>query len=169
MNHALFIHALITLLLCLLSMWKALLIVRLLLLLFFYLAKEERISFLTSPNPEPGMVHSVRRSHIYDDVIKLYTEMCSVLVNEYPFFVQFCDELAVDTGGVTRDMFSAFFDDLYLRLFDGSSLLYPAVHASIDVNDFTIIGSILSHAYLIADTFPDRIAFPCLAVFLAQT
>ena len=109
------------------------------------------------------MVHSVRRSHIYDDVIKLYTEMCSVLVNEYPFFVQFCDELAVDTGGVTRDMFSAFFDDLYLRLFDGSSLLYPAVHASIDVNDFTIIGSILSHAYLIAGIFPDRIAFPCLA------
>ena len=63
-------------------------------------------------------------------------------------------------------MFSAFFDDLYLRLFDGSSLLYPAVHASIDVNAFTSIGTILSHAYLIAGIFPDRIAFPCLAAAL---
>ena len=69
------------------------------------IAKEERTTFLTLLNLEPGIVHSVHRSHIYDDIIELYTEKCGVLLNEYPFYVQFHDENAVDTGGVTRDMF----------------------------------------------------------------
>ena len=152
-------------------MWIAPLIVLFIIIVVtLSLAKKERASFLTSMNPEPGMVHSVHRSHIYDDVIKLYTEKCSVLVNEYPLFVQFCDELTVDTGGVTRDIFSAFFDDFYLRLFDGPSLLYPAVHASIEVNGFTTIGTILSNAYLIKGIF--LIEWPFLALlllYLAQT
>jgi hypothetical protein len=89
------------------------------------------------------------------------------VMKKYPFFVRFDGEKAVDLGGVTRDMFSAFFEVLYLKLFDGSSLFYPATNAAINIDDFRIIGSILSHAYLVSGVLPDRIAFPCLvSVFL---
>ena len=88
-------------------------------------------------------------------------------MKEYPLFVRFDGEKAVDLGGVTHDMFSAFFEVLYLKLFDGSSLFYPAINAAINIDDFRIIGSILSHAYLVSGVLPHRIAFPCLvSVFL---
>jgi hypothetical protein len=51
------------------------------------------------------------------------------VMKKYPFFVRFDGEKAVDLGGVTRDMFSAFFEVLYLKLFDGSSLFYPTTNA----------------------------------------
>ncbi len=63
-------------------------------------------------------------------------------------------------------LFSAFLAEAYLRLFDGTCLLYPAMHASVDMSLFPILGAILSHAYLVAGVFPERAAFPCVAVAL---
>ncbi len=81
--------------------------------------------------------------------------------------MQFKEERALDIGGVTRDMFSAFFIQAYISLFDGSCLLYPAVHASsIDMTTFSTLGAIISHCYLVSGVFPDRITFPCLAAAL---
>ena len=40
------------------------------------------------------------------------------------------------------------------------------MHASVNTATFSIFGSIISHAYLVAGTFPDRIAFPVLAAAL---
>lgn len=80
------------------------------------------------------------------------------------------NEQAVDIGGVSRDMFSSFFDAVYLKLFDGATLLYPAMHSSIDIEDFRMMGLIFSHAYLACGMLPDWVAFPCLAsVFLNQS
>ncbi len=55
---------------------------------------------------------------------------------------------------------------LAIGVFDGSCLLYPAVHASIDMTTFSTLGAITSHCYLVSGVFPDRIAFPCLAATL---
>ena len=68
----------------------------------------------------------------------------------------------MDAGGVTRDAFSAFFEETYLHFFDGTCLLHPAVHASIDMPTYSVLGEIISHAYLVAGVFPDRVAFPSL-------
>ena len=122
---------------------------------------------MSNTDMKMGVFHNIDRSNIYDDVVNLYSKNNGTVVNECPFHVQFCNEKAVDIGGVTRDMFSAFFDELYVRMFDGSTTLYPAVHASVDLTAFRVIGRVFSHAYLISGVFPDRIAFPCLAaVFL---
>lgn len=135
------------------------------------IAKEEREIYLKEnvKNKKYGVPpHEVKRENIYRDVIDLYRDQS--IVYEEPFCVRFQEELAVDVGGVTREMFSAFFIELYVSMFDGPSMLYPAVHSSIKVEEFEIIGTIFSHAYLISGILPDRIAFPCIAaIFLGPT
>lgn len=46
--------------------------------------------------------------HIFEDCIQLYTEKSHVILNEFPFRIRYKGEMAVDTGGVSWDMFSAF-------------------------------------------------------------
>ena len=121
-------------------------------------ASAERIAFLDAlPNTRPSLPHKIRRNDIYNSVIQLYRD--NDVVTESLFSVEFNDELAIDIGGVTRDMFSAFFTEMYLRRFDGSSLLHPAIHSSTNLSDFEILGLIISHAYLVCGILPDRVAF----------
>ena len=54
----------------------------------------------------PILPHVIRRSNIYDDVLKLFCNEGAL--KEFPLRIQFQDEIAVDGGGVCRDMFSAF-------------------------------------------------------------
>ena len=112
-----------------------------------------------------GLPHYVNRKNIYPDVLKLYANQS--ITKEYPFYVEFQGEKAIDIGGVSRDMFSAFFDELYIQMFDGATLLYPNI--SCDMSTFEVIGSIISHAYLVSGVLPDRIAFPCLAFILNKS
>ena len=105
------------------------------------------------------------RKDVYNNLIKLYSEEAEI-VFEYPLRIKFKDEIAIDAGGVSRDSFSAFFDESYHHLFDGSSFLHPATHACVNMQAFPILGAIISHAYLAVGIFPDCIAFPCLAAAL---
>lgn len=109
--------------------------------------------------------HFIRRKNVYDDFMKLYSEEAEIVL-EYPLRIKFKDEKAIDAGGVSRDSFSAFFDEAYNHLFDGSCFLHPATHACVDMRSFPILGAVISHAYLTVGVFPDRIAFPCLATAL---
>ena len=64
----------------------------------------------------------------------------------------------MDAGGVTRDAFSAIFEETYLHFFYGACLLHPAVHASIDMPTYSVLGEIISYAYLVAALLgPERI------------
>ena len=105
------------------------------------------------------------RKDVYNNLIKLYSEEAKI-VFEYPLRIKFKDEIAIDVGGVSRDSLSAFFDEAYHHLFDGSSFLHPATHACVNMQAFPILGAIISHAYLAVGIFPDCIAFPCLAAAL---
>ena len=109
--------------------------------------------------------HLISRKDVYNDLITLYSKEAKVVL-EYPLRIKFKDEKAINAGGVSRDSFSAFFDEAYCHLFDGSSFLHPATHACVDMSSFTILGAIMSHAYLTVGVFPDRLAFPCLAAGL---
>ena len=113
-----------------------------------------------------GIHHQVNRAKIFDSVITLYTSRRSQILEEYPFRVKFEGEKVFDIGGVSRDMFSAFFEDAYTRLFDGGSLLAPAVLPHIDMSIWPIMGTVISHAYLACGILPIRIAFPCISAIL---
>ena len=128
----------------------------------FFVAEAERNEFMTSLELERGIRHVINRATLYDNVLSLYNTKLDKVINEYPFRVQFEGEMAVDVGGVTRDLFSEFFAEMYLHLF----LLYPAMHASVNMATSKTVGAVISHAYLVSGVFPDRVAFPCLAAAL---
>ena len=113
-----------------------------------------------------GGPHAVRRSELLDDVITLYQENQAKVFKEYPFRMKFVSKKAIDAGGVSRDMFSAFFEEMYMVYFDGANLLSPIVHPGMDVSVISILGAIISHAYIVRGILPTRIAFPTLARFL---
>ena len=70
----------------------------------------------------------------------------------------------MDAGGVTRDLYSGFWEVAYLETFDDGCLLIPAVHPQVDMTKFSTLGQILSHGYLVCGFLPLRIAFPIVAL-----
>ena len=83
--------------------------------------------------------------------------------------ISFEGESAIDTGGVFREMLSAFWEVAYSRCCDGDTLLVLLLHPGSDTNLFRKLGRILSHGYLQCGFLPLRIAFPTLAVMLLGT
>ena len=113
---------------------------------------------------QPVFAHLIRRRAIYEDVMGLFQNKDAL--KEYPMRIRFKDEVAFDGGGVSRDMFSSFWEEVYSRFFDGACLLTPNLHATTDMSALPLLGQILSHGYLISGYIPIRIAFPSLAGIL---
>lgn len=128
----------------------------------YFTATKNRLNYVKDRGFFGGDTHSIRRDYVFDDIIELYESNPSV-VKEFPFTVRFKDERAIDAGGVARDALSAFWEHAYITMFDGGSLLIPAVHHKVDMNKFPILGKIISHGYLVCGHLPLRIAFPVIA------
>ena len=134
---------------------------------FIILADAKRIQYCLEKFPQPGQAHTVNRAKIFDHVKKLF---CSEqFLKEFPIYIEFEDEMAIDTGGVHRDMLSAFWEEAYKHFFDGSCLLVPSVHPNMDVSLMPTLGLVLSHGYLVSGFMPTRIAFPALASVLLDS
>ena len=99
---------------------------------------------------------------MYTDAIETYLARPNI-VNHFPISVQFEDEEGIDLGGVARDFFSCFWEEAYIKMFDGAALLSPISYAHVDMNQYAVLGKILSHGYLCCGFIPTRIAFPVLA------
>ena len=125
-----------------------------------------RLAFVESLSLGHGETHVVNRASVFDDVIMLYTTQLQKILLEYPFRTAFAGEKAIDFGGVTRDVFSAFFEEAYIRLFDGSSLLTPADFPNVEMPPLATLGAIISHAYMMTGGLPVKVAFPALAAML---
>ena len=108
--------------------------------------------------------HAVSRSNIFSDVLQLHAAEDACL--EYPFEVKFVDEAGLDFGGVTRDMYSAFWAVAYTLMFDRSNILIPVITAGMDRSSFTKLGRVIVHGFLTSQILPIRIAFPVLACTL---
>ena len=79
---------------------------------------------MESLNAPRGTLHIVSRCNNYEDVLKLYED---AILLECPLNIEFGGEIGVDAGGVTRDMFSAFWDSCGATRFDGSMLQVPMI------------------------------------------
>lgn len=73
--------------------------------------------------------YDVNRATIFRDFVQLYSDHPD-LVFHFPIRISFMDEGEVDFGGVARDCFSAFWEQAYTTIFDGSALLSPSSHVS---------------------------------------
>ena len=136
---------------------------------FPLLADEERVAFVRTLSPRSGMTHMVNRENIFESVTTLYREKREQILGEYPFRVRFMNEKAIDVGGVSRDMFAAFYEQAYLKVCDGNNLLMPVIHPHLDMSSLVDIGTIFSHAYMVCGMLPVRIAFPSLVCCLLGT
>ena len=112
-------------------------------------------------------IHTISREGVYEDVLKLYVS--SDVLHHYPVMMHFNGEMALDGGGIKRDVFAAFFEEMYCHLFEGSSLVIPLIRPGVSLDTVAVIGAIISHAYLISATLPVRVAFPCLASILCSS
>ena len=74
-----------------------------------------------------GLPHCILRDRVYDNWPSLYTKKLEQILKEFPFRVHYRDEKAIDTGGVSRDVFSAFWEHVYLKQFNGGDILVPAL------------------------------------------
>ena len=113
-----------------------------------------------------GLPHAVRREHVFDDCIELYTKNLDYILEEFPFRIRYTKEKAIDTGGVSRDMFSACREDAYIAAFDGGNLLVPAFHPGTDMAKLPVLGAIMSHGFLACSFLPIQLAFPVIAAIL---
>ena len=55
---------------------------------------------------------------------------------------------------------------MYKVYFDGTNLLSPIVYPGMDVSVISLLGAIISHAYIVTGILPIRLAFPSLACCL---
>lgn len=107
----------------------------------------------------------IRRDKVFDDLVSLYRTKSAKLLQQ-EFHVKFDNERAYDTGGVARDLFSAFWQEARVKLFDGSTVVVPAVTPHSEMVEYCVMGTILSHGYLVSGYIPVDIAFPVLACIL---
>jgi hypothetical protein len=129
---------------------------------FYTAVKNKRTRFLSSMAVHRGR-HEVTRLPLYEEIIELYRKNPQTMM-EYPFTIRFSNEKGMDFGGVAQDMFSAFWECAYTAVFDGSSTLVPQVHPHIDMSVYPVLGTILSHGFLVTGILPVRLSFITIAV-----
>ena len=108
--------------------------------------------------------HVVECRNLYENVQVLFSDQ--KVVEEFPLCIKLANEPVFDTEGVCHDLFSGFWEEAYLRFFDGSSLVTPIVQANVDMASLPMLGRILYHGFMVTGYLPVRIAFPILACIL---
>ena len=88
------------------------------------------------------------------------------MIKEFQSRVSFVLEQAVDTEGVCRDLYSAFWDIVYVKYFDGEKLLVQAVNPNTDLQILLLLGKILLHGFMVCGFLPVCLAFPVIAAIL---
>ena len=74
-------------------------------------ASSEREDYMVSIGATYGGNHVIRRSSVFEDVMQLYQQ--EQMAKEFPVNIKFESEKGVDVGGVTREMYSAFWEKAY--------------------------------------------------------
>lgn len=123
-------------------------------------ADDNRRAYMEALPTTYGLTHTVDRSNVFHSVTGLYSMKKNAILSEHPLKIAFKDEKAIDMGGVCRDRYSAFYEDMYLNMFDGNVLLTPVIHPQTDLSVLPTIGTIISHAYLVCGVLPGRIFQP---------
>ena len=131
---------------------------------FSFIGEIERFKYMKNINAIDGAVRTIDRDNVYEDVKDMYS--IGEIVGECPINIQFSGEMAIDCGGVQRDMFSEFWEQAYSKHFEGARMLIPLVHPHMDMSIYPILGRVISHGYLVAGHLPIRIALPTLVNML---
>ena len=108
----------------------------------------------------------MQRDTIFQSMLELYTQedICFTKL-----VVSFDEENAADLGGVSRELFSCFWKEVYPHFFDGEICKVPFVPASkmaVAQTVFIKLGRIFSHGYIMTGTIPVKICHASLLAML---
>ena len=134
-------------------------------ILLVYVASMKRQKYMDLLGSGGVHTHEVDRASIIDSLFNVYDKG---IPTEYVNF-EYVHELAVDSGGVSRDVYSTFWEQAYQKFFDGVCCVIPAMTPNIDMSLFLKLGGILSHGYLTTGFLPVMISFPSLCIMLLGT
>ncbi len=130
-----------------------------------YVGDARRLAFVQKEiTDKTGSFHIIERKNVFGSVNDLFSK--ELVLSEFPLQIKFRGEAGFDSGGVCRDMFSAYWEHAYKQYFDGNSLLIPVLHPESDTESFRKLGLVLSHGYLVSGYLPTRIAFPAVVSIL---
>ncbi|CAH0560535.1 unnamed protein product [Brassicogethes aeneus] len=116
--------------------------------------------FLTFPSlPENAELENIEvsRSNCFNDVMKFYED--EDIVNK-KIIVVFTGEIGVDGGGLTKELFSIFFQKCENVFFKGEDCLVPfldlnKVH---EIDKFIIVGRVLQHMLILTNKLPSKLS-----------
>ncbi|KAF5271240.1 hypothetical protein FQR65_LT17681 [Abscondita terminalis] len=99
----------------------------------------------------------ISRSNCLNDILNIYQnqEILTKLIN-----VVFLDEIGVDGGGLTKEMFNIFFSTCAGIYFHGEDCLVPHLDLNRlnDLNKFVIIGRVLQHMITLTNSVPTKLS-----------
>ncbi|KAK3722360.1 hypothetical protein QZH41_003617 [Actinostola sp. cb2023] len=97
----------------------------------------------------------VRRNHIVHDVLNLYRDDT---FPDHKLNVTFEDEVGMDLGGLTEDMFSSFWEEAFQTFFDGDGVVkvpfVPPQKMVKSKDDMKMLGRILEHSWALTRKLP---------------
>ncbi len=93
----------------------------------------------------------VGRLTVFDELLEVYRENSGIIKKELR--VRFRGESGVDGGGLSRELFPAFWQSAEQRVFEGHVEKIPLVTPE-TADLFLLMGTILSHGYVLTGYFP---------------
>ena len=112
-------------------------------------------------------VLNIRRSHIVEDMMEIYSK--DATIPSCDVIISFKGEKAIDVGGVKNEAFSLFWEEICKpshSLFHGENVKVPivnAANASANRTVFKLLGTIMSHTFVLTGVFPVQICLPSVA------
>lgn len=110
----------------------------------------------------------VRREHIMEDLLNIYTD--PTILQSY-LHINVLGEPGSDWGGVSRDIFTSFWNEVTVLYFKGHDVQVPYLppHKMEEERNFLLMGRILAHSTAILGYIPISVCKSCMMVTIFNT
>lgn len=118
---------------------------------------ENQIVLPSLPDNAAVTIVTISGSSCFMELMNIYSneEIVDTKLN-----IQFSDEMGIDGGGLTKEVFSIFFEQCENLFFIGEDCLIPylPLNRRNEVENFVKIGRILQHMFVLTSTIPSKLS-----------
>ena len=104
--------------------------------------------------PQFDEVYEVQRNSIVNDLLRYYRDGIADVTKNANF--RFANEDAI-ADGVTFDVLSCFWDEIFLKYCDGCGECVPIFMLQLNEQDYEAVGKIITHTFVSCQLFPVRL------------
>lgn len=120
-------------------------------------SEENLVVLPTLPENAGVTIINISRNSCFRELMNIYTDDDIV---DTELNVKFTDEMGVDGGGLTKEVFNIFFDQCESSFFLGEDCLVPylPLNRRNEIENFVNIGRILQHMLVLTGTIPSKLS-----------